>query len=326
MALTYVGPAILASGHTIVGVSGSSSSRVRAVAAALGNATAYRSIRDMLWGGQLDAVYISCANEHHADQTIAAAEAGVHVLCEKPLAPDLNAARAMILACRKADVVFATNHHLRSSPRYRRVREFIARGRIGTPLAIRAQHAVILDRVWSGWRQSDARSGGVFLDLTVHSVDLLRFLLSDDDVIGVTACSTAGSATTSGAPEQASMTILAFESGLLASCHEAFNIPYATNTIEVFGTEAALVITNPYSWHSGPDVCLRDDRREVLLELPAVTNLYCLVISQFADAVLERAAPDSTGLDGFHSLAAAVAAKESAQSGGSVRPAVPPLL
>jgi predicted dehydrogenase len=64
---------------------------------------------------RVNAVYISTTNELHKAQTIAAAGAGKHVLCEKPLALNLRDAREMVAGCAKANVVLATNHHLRNA-------------------------------------------------------------------------------------------------------------------------------------------------------------------------------------------------------------------
>ncbi len=67
----------------------------------------------------IDAVYISTTNELHRDQLFAAAKAGKHVLCEKPLALNLADARAMVASCRSRGVVMGTNHHLRNAATHR---------------------------------------------------------------------------------------------------------------------------------------------------------------------------------------------------------------
>ena len=92
----------------------------------------------------IDAVYISTTNELHRDQVFAAAAAGKHVLCEKPLALSLADARAMVADCRKRGVVMGTNHHLRNAATHRAMRDAIKAGRIGRPLFARVFHAVYL--------------------------------------------------------------------------------------------------------------------------------------------------------------------------------------
>jgi len=316
MALDYVGPAILAAGHTVAGVCSRSQERARTVAVALGGAPAFPSIEQMLERGELDAVYVSSTNDDHAPQAIAAAHAGVHVLCEKPLAPDLAAAWEIARACEAGGVVLGTNHHLRNAPAHRRVRELIRDGLLGRPLAARLQSAMLLDPQWHGWRLSDPLNGGAILDLTVHAADLLRFVL-DDDVTEVTALADpAGGAAT--VAERAVMTLLRFAGGALASCHDAFTVPNAPSCLEVYGSEAALVVSDANAWQPIATVLLRRDGREERVALPAPENLYERGVQQFAAAVRTGSAPPASGLDGIRSLEVALAARRSAREGTTV--------
>ena len=131
----------------------------------------------------VDAVYISTTNELHKAQTLAAAAAGKHVLCEKPLAVTLADAREMVAACRQAGVVMGTNHHLRNAATHRKIRELIQSGAIGKPLFARVFHAVYLPPHLQGWRLTTPNAGGgVILDITVHDADTLRFVLGAEPV------------------------------------------------------------------------------------------------------------------------------------------------
>ncbi len=161
--------------------------RAGAFAAELGIPKVHATVDDLLADPDIDAVYISSTNEWHEPQVLAAAAAGKHVLCEKPLALTLEGARAMVEACRAAGVVMGTNHHLRNAAAHRAMRELVADGAIGQPLAARVFHAVYLPAHLQGWRIERPESGGgVILDITVHDADTLRFVL-DDEVDEVTA-------------------------------------------------------------------------------------------------------------------------------------------
>src|SRR5258708_11046963 len=107
--------------------------RGRAFAEANRIAASYPSVEALLADPDVDAVYISTTNELHKAQTLAAAAAGKHVLCEKPLALSLQDAREMVASCAKAGVVMATNHHLRNAASHRKMRELVVSGAIGTP-------------------------------------------------------------------------------------------------------------------------------------------------------------------------------------------------
>eukprot|EP01035_Chromulina_nebulosa_P005635 gene5635-biopygen4768 len=168
------------------------SERARGYADAAGIAGATSSLETLLGDASIDAVYISTTNELHRDQAIAAARAGKHILCEKPLAMTLADAHAIVNAAKQAGVVLATNHHLRNASSHRAMRQAIVDGKIGRPLAARVFHAVYLPPHLQGWRldRPDA-GGGVILDITVHDADTLRFVL-DDDPVDAIAFSQAG--------------------------------------------------------------------------------------------------------------------------------------
>ena len=165
--------------------------------AANGIPHATADLDDLLARPEIDAVYISTTNELHRDQAIAAAQAGKHILCEKPLALTLADAHAAVDAAKAAGVVFATNHHLRNAGAHRAMRHAIQEGKIGKPLAARVFHAVYLPESLQGWRINKPEAGGgVILDIAVHDADTLRFVLDDEpeSVVAVTQSSGMASA------------------------------------------------------------------------------------------------------------------------------------
>src|SRR5882757_9313430 len=175
-------------GHDVVAVASSSAERARAFAAEHKIAGAYDSVAALLADPAVQAVYISTTNELHRDQVLAAAAAGKHVLCEKPLALTVDDARAMVRACAAARVTMATNHHLRNAATHRKIRELVQGGAIGKPLFARVFHAVYLPPHLQGWRLDKPQAGGgVILDITVHDIDTLRFLLDAEpvDAVGI---------------------------------------------------------------------------------------------------------------------------------------------
>ena len=188
----------------------------------------------------MDAVYISTTNELHRDQVFAAAAAGKHVLCEKPLALTLKDARAMVAECRKRGVVMGTNHHLRNAATHRAMREAIKQGRIGKPLFARVFHSVYLPPHLQGWRldRPDA-GGGVILDITVHDADTLRFVL-DDEPKSVVAMTSHGGMGREGL-EDGAMGVIRFSNGVLAQFHDGFTTKYATTGFEVHGEAGSLI-------------------------------------------------------------------------------------
>ena len=129
----------------------------------------------------MDAVYISTTNELHRDQVFAAAAAGKHVLCEKPLALTLKDARAMVTECRQRGIVMGTNHHLRNAATHRAMRDAIKRGGSASRFSRGCSTPSICPPICkAGGSTSPDAGGGVILDITVHDADTLRFVLDDE--------------------------------------------------------------------------------------------------------------------------------------------------
>ncbi len=261
----------------------------------------------------MDAVYISTTNELHLDQVFAAAAAGKHVLCEKPLALTLPDARAMVAECRKRGVVMGTNHHLRNSATHRAMREAIKQGRIGKPLFARVFHSVYLPPHLQGWRiERPDSGGGVILDITVHDADTLRFVL-DDEPSSVVAMTSHGGMGREGL-EDGAMGVIRFSSGLLAQFHDAFTTKYATTGFEVHGDEGSLTARDCMTQAPKGDVLLRSTAGDEMLNVDH-ESLYARSVRLFQDAVAGRGAPSATGEDGVKSLSVAISTRAAARSG-----------
>jgi 1,5-anhydro-D-fructose reductase (1,5-anhydro-D-mannitol-forming) len=298
----------------VVAVMSSSAERARAYAAEEQIAGAYDSLEALLADPAVDAVYISTTNELHHDQTLAAARAGKHVLCEKPLALSLADAQAMIAACQVAGVVLGTNHHLRNAASHRTLKRLIAEGAIGRPLAARVFHAVYLPPRLQGWRLTKPEAGaGVILDITVHDADTLRFVLGDE-VAEVTALS-ARQGLAQGSLEDAVMGVMRFANGTLAQFHDAFTIPHAPTGLEVHGSEGSLFGIGVMTQDPVGRVVLRRGDNEDEIDVGEREDLYVRSVRQFTAAVHGEGEPAATGEDGLRSLAIALAALDSTQSG-----------
>lgn len=295
----------------------SSAERGKAYASQHGIARAETDIDMLLADPDIDAVYISTTNELHRDQALAAIRAGKHVLCEKPLALTLDDARAMVDAAAQAGIVFATNHHLRNAATHRAMRESIARGDIGTPLAARVFHAVNLPENLRGWRirRPDA-GGGVILDITVHDADTARFVL-DDEPVEATGFAQSGGMAESGL-EDAVMAVIRFRSGLILQLHDAFTAQYAPTGFEVLGSDGTLSASNCMTQQPVGEVILRNAKGETALPL-AHESLYVRAVRRFHGAILGKDTVAASGDDGVRSLATALAVLESCRTGRSAK-------
>ncbi|MEO6972318.1 MAG: Gfo/Idh/MocA family oxidoreductase [Rhodoferax sp.] len=299
-------------GNEVVAVLSSDADRGAAYARDLGIATSVTSIDGLLENPAVGAVYISTTNELHAAQAIAAARAGKHVLCEKPLAMTLADARTIIDACRSAGVVLATNHHLRNAASHRAIRRLVREGAIGKPLFARVFHAVWLREQLQGWRlHNPDAGGGVILDITVHDADTLRFILDAEPVEAVAMTQRNGQV------EDGVMAVLRFDNGVLAQLHDAFNVAHAGTGIEIHGSAGSIIGRDVMTQQPVGEVFLRTAQGERVVPLEH-HNLYAHSLALFNAAVRGDGSPSATGEDGLRSLAAALAVVEAARTGQRV--------
>ncbi|TIT00294.1 Gfo/Idh/MocA family oxidoreductase [Mesorhizobium sp.] len=274
------------------------------------------STLDELLGSDVDAVYISTTNELHLEQALAAIRAGKHVLCEKPLALTSADARTMVAAAKAAGIVLGTNHHLRNAGSHRAMREAIAAGRIGKPIAARVFHSVYLPENLQSWRITRPEAGGgVVLDITVHDADTLRFVLGDDPLEVSAFTQAAGMA--NGGLEDGAMCIWRFKSDIIAQSHEGFTTKFAGTGFEVHGSEGSLIAKDVMTQKPIGSVLLRTAKGEEELSFDR-EDLYVRSLRQFHAAIGGEGQPSATGEDGIWSLTSAEAALQSAKSGKSV--------
>ncbi len=312
----WVIDAIRAVGGEIVSVMSTSAERGAKYAADHGIAKSVTTVAELVGDPDVDAVYISTTNELHRDQVLAAARAGKHILCEKPLAMSLEDAHAMVKAASEAGVIMATNHHLRGAETHRAMRDAIAAGKIGKPLAARVCHAGYLPVHLQGWRlEKPEAGGGVILDITVHDTDTLRFVLGDDPVEAIAFGQYGGMA--QAGLEDATMGALRFKSGLIAQFHDGFTTKYAVTSFEVHGSEGSLFGRNCMIQKPGGTVTLRNADGETELPIDH-RNLYENTLIAFDAAIAGKGKPLCTGEDGIWSLATGLAVAKAAQAGGTV--------
>jgi 1,5-anhydro-D-fructose reductase (1,5-anhydro-D-mannitol-forming) len=318
IAATRVIPAMREVGHEVVGVMSSSRERAERYAITNGLARHTDDLNEALaWNA--DAVYISTTNAFHRDQAVEAMRAGHHVLCEKPLALEVEDALAMIAAARDAGVVLGTNHHLRCAATLRTVARLVAEGRIGELVSVRVNHAVLLPERLRGWRLDRSIPGaGVVLDIAVHNADVVRFVTGAE--VEQVATFVANSGLADSEVEDAAMTVARLRGGALATTHETFTVPYADTAVEVHGRLGSIYAVGVLTQDPVGTVVVRTSDGDEHVEVGEREDLYVVALREFATAVDGEGRPAATGEDGAASLAIALAALESARTGSAERP------
>ncbi len=159
----------------VVAIASRERARGEAAAARLGIPRAHGSYEALLADPEVDAIYIPLPNHLHAEWTIAAARAGKHVLCEKPLALDAAQAQTMVDACRDAGVLLMEAFMYRQHPSWIATLELVASGRIGRLQAVDSWFSFHNDDP-TNIRNIAATGGGALYDIGCYCINLSRLI------------------------------------------------------------------------------------------------------------------------------------------------------
>jgi predicted dehydrogenase len=144
--------------------------RAASLAASLG-VTPYTDLDAMLAGGPVDAIDCCLPTPLHRPTVEWAAARGLQIICEKPLALNLEDGRAMIAACRAAGVQLLMAQVVRFFPQYRRMADEIRAGRVGSPVSATLARQAYFPTGADHWFRDPAKSGGIFVDMMTHDLD-----------------------------------------------------------------------------------------------------------------------------------------------------------
>ncbi|MCP4639086.1 MAG: Gfo/Idh/MocA family oxidoreductase [bacterium] len=204
------------------------------------NAVHYTNFDKFLASG-LDAVAICTPNYLHYPQTMAALKAGLHVLCEKPMAATLPETTRMIAAAKKAGKILQINQTLHYLSLYATIADQVAKGVIGTPTHLRCIRscASTPDKGWSPgakWFVSKKAQGGVILDIGVHMADMMKWVSGQvDEVAAYVDTRTKGI----DVPDNVAA-IMRFDNGATGVLELSWSTPCGAGTLEVYGTKGTL--------------------------------------------------------------------------------------
>jgi D-xylose 1-dehydrogenase (NADP+, D-xylono-1,5-lactone-forming) len=198
----------------------------------------YGSYQELLVDPEVEAVYIPLPNELHKPWVLAAADAGKHVLCEKPLALDAEEARQMVNHCRARSVLLMEAFMWRHQPRTGKLQQMLAQGTIGELRLFRSTFSFSI--VGSDWRLDPRRGGGALWDVGSYCVSAARLFAGQEPmrVQAAARFNSSGVDTTMSA-------LLEFPSGLIASFDCSFEQPYHCR-YELIGTGGRIEVPDAY--------------------------------------------------------------------------------
>ncbi len=261
----------------------------------------------------IDAVIVGSENVHHARHTIAAANAGKHVLCEKPLATTVEDAQAMVDGCARNGVKLQTAFPVRFMPATIALRDAIRNGAIGAPLAIAARNPGTCPHRW--FVDPALSGGGAVMDHTVHVVDVLRWIFDAEFTQVYAEMSTR----IHDIPvDDTGLLMLKMSNGIPVSLDTSWSRPenwptWGGVTIDVIGEEGVL------SLDAFADVLeVADARQGTYTWRPTEGIGDAEMVRGFVDAIRNDTPAEPSGVDGLRAVQVTLAAYESARTGQPV--------
>jgi len=251
----------------------------------------YGTWQDLLKDEEIDAVYIATPVHLHAQQTIAAAEAGKHVLCEKPMAMNVNECDRMIAAGRANRVKLGIAYYRHFYPVIGRIREIIQSGEIGEPVLAQINAFESFNPPTTHQRhwllEKDRSGGGPMFDFGCHRIEVLSNIFGAiDEVRALTA-----SVLFEREVEDTAIALFQFERGTCGVLSVTHAAREPQDTLDVFGSRGSLRV----SVLNEGTMQVRSDLGERYESHPPDVNIHAPLIRDFVEAVMNDREPAVTG-------------------------------
>ncbi len=271
------------------------------------NATkAYSNIDNLLDDSELDAIYVSTPVNLHCEQVIAAAERGLHVLCDKPMALTPQECERMIAACNANNVHLQVCFLFRFHSCFQQIKTWIDENRLGKIVHARMPFLKKYLLTADEWRAlPDQGGGGCLMDLGPHSVDLLRYLIGE--VTEVSAF--CNSAIHNYKVEETGGIFVQFQNGAQGFTDLSFSVAQCDIVLEIYGTEGTVTVINDDGWKIQTYF---DGEKQVIAS--QYEDLYQHQFEHFAECISTGVAPLASGDDGLRANVILDAAYQSART------------
>ena len=283
-----VAPALRDSRHSeLVAVNRAQSQLAESFAREFGAGRWYDEWRDLIGDREIDAVYVATPVHLHCPQTIAAAEAGKQVLCEKPMALNVQECERMISACRANGVKLGIAYYRHFYPVIARIKQVISAGEIGTPVLAQINAFEWFDakedepRSWL--LRKDIAGGGPMFDFGCHRIEVLANLFGPiTDVQALTS-----KVIFDREVEDTAVAAFRFKSGMCGSLAVTHGAQESRDTLDLFGSAGSIHIPG-LTEGKMRIVTAGGERTEAH---PPAANIHQPLIDDFVDAVINDREP-----------------------------------
>ncbi|MDA8124701.1 MAG: Gfo/Idh/MocA family oxidoreductase [Deltaproteobacteria bacterium] len=283
---------------------------------------AYSSFDQMLQDPAIDVLYIATPNKLHLEQTVAAAQAGKHVFCEKPMALSVAECEKMIRVCADSGVKLGIDLQNRYHPAHIETHRLISSGEAGEINFIRAQYAHGRSRNaarTAGWRSDpNAAGAGAIAGTGIHPIDLLRYL-TGSEIVEVRAL-------LDEKPPQLLDTmayvILSFANGITGIVVSGLLVPRSDDDAVVYGSRLRITCKGTVGMPLRGELIVEGEemnRRETYPTDNPGIGLYVKAVGAFNQCIRNNTAPLSSGYDGLEMVRIVAAIQESSRTGKAVK-------
>jgi predicted dehydrogenase len=282
----------------------------RGRAASEWNTRGYETVQQLLDEARPEAVSICNPPGSHAEAATACLARGVAVLCEKPMARNVEEAESMVDAARRTGtplgVAFCHRFHTPVSL----VRDAVVAGRLGRVAMFRNRFGGKQNTRGRWLSDIDAAGGGALMDTAVHSVDLFRFLVGEPAWVSAAIADVSGAYSL----EDSGILLLGTADGAMGTIEASWSTPYSNNAVEIYGTDGAAVV----DYNTGDArIFTRDDNNWQAVSWSG-PDRFEREIEAFVYAVRDGAPLPVTGEDGLAANRILGAAYHSANTGARV--------
>jgi len=266
---------------------------------------------------EVDAVYIALPNSMHAEYTIRAAKAGVHVLCEKPMAVTAMECQKMVRACHDGRVKLMIGYRLHFEEINLEVMDLIRKGRIGKPKYFNSSFSMTVRP--GNIRTKSDMGGGTLYDIGIYCINAARYLFRGEP-IEVQAMSVNSGVRKLSEIDESTGALMRFENDRVAAFVTSFNAADVASYI-VVGDKGQVRVDPAYEYAEGLKYELTIDGK-ITTKTIGKRDQFAPELLYFSDCVLHDRMPEPSGEEGLQDVRIVEALYESARTGKTIK--IPP--
>lgn len=255
----------------------------------------YQEFDHLLATGKIDAVYISLPNSMHAEYAVRAARAGVHVLCEKPMAASIGECKDMIRAAEDAGTLLMIAYRLHFEPANLKAIELLRSGEIGQPRTFASSFS---QNVKPGdIRLKEDLAGGPLMDMSIYQINAARYLFRDEPTEVIAFAAKAAGDDRFREVYESISALLRFPGEQIAAFTTSFG-GAASDDWQLVGTRGTVNLKHAFEYHEEKEMTITIEGKQKKESFPKLDQ-FGAEIQYFSECILEGKNPEPSGREGL---------------------------